>query len=111
MSIDNNKLTVFNDTNWMVEEYRLIHPLSPSSVICKQCHRNIIYDMRKIEFTHEYHDCKEYTTPCCNYPHADTRGFNSMFAKTGNHDFDNIGNIISLSNLCTLIDNNFVKIQ
>jgi len=53
------------------------HPITEHSVICNRCGK--IYDLTKVEVTHRFHDCTQFTTPCCNSPFADDRVFKNDF--------------------------------
>lgn len=79
--IKENILYISDSRGFYVQMFELIHPLSVTSVICNYC-RNKIYDLRKIDVTHQYHDCDEYTTPCCGHV-TDTRPFGDIESLTG----------------------------
>lgn len=53
-----------------------------SPVRCNHC--NGIYDLAMVKVNHRFADCDQYTTPCCDYKHADTRTWKSF------KDFENL---------------------
>lgn len=45
-------------------------------VKCNHCGKP--YDLTTVKVNHRFADCDQFTTPCCNYKHADTRPYKSF---------------------------------
>jgi len=69
------------------QEVKFFHTLCEESVICEHCGQ--VYDFGQVEDKKEYHDCTDFTTPCCKHEHADTR------THLGSKHFVTIGGFIA----------------
>lgn len=74
--IEDGKLIEIH-VNGVIKEHEIMHPpITNFHVLCNHCGK--IYDLTYGNVTHRYHDCDEFTTPCCNREHADTREWKSF---------------------------------
>jgi len=59
-----------------------------SPVRCNHCGKT--YDLATVKVNHRFADCDQFTTPCCDYKHADTRTWKSF------KDFENLDYVKTL---------------
>ncbi len=68
-------LTIFLPDQHQILKHKIKHKITSVSnklfVVCNHC--NSIYDIRKTKNSKSYQDCTDFTTPCCNFEHADDR--------------------------------------